>query len=189
MLAARDTHGDEVWGGRRARLQHGQGRWERRAPGGTARAPDQCTGPASADGAGAPSPAHKDGTSSAAHGAQTLPNNQLVPRALKVADGRTVEDGSPRGGRVPPARLPAAMARPVPGRERERRGSEDCTRQQGAGSTPGRENKDTAVTRSVPPACAQARLNCVVPPQGTAPPSYFFPGRIPQASPKRSCYK
>lgn len=45
---------------------------------------------------------------------------------------------------------------------------------------PGWENKDTSVTRSVSPACAQPRLSCLVPLQGTVPPSYFFQVAFPE---------
>lgn len=72
---------------------------------------------------------------------------------------------------------PCRFNNPSWGEERE---SKDCGKQQGPGSIPGWENKDTSVTRSVSPACAQPRLSCLVPLQGTVPPSYFFQVAFPE---------
>lgn len=91
--------------------------------------------------------------------------------APKATDCRMVEDGNPRGGQGSLQRWHC------PGTGTWERGLDVA-----AGCWPWAQGH--CCHRRVPAARAQARLSCVVPVQGTAPPSYlFFPGRIPPLPP------
>lgn len=115
-----------------------------------------------------------------------LPEEPAVVSPLAIPGLRqTAEDGILWGGScrrvTAPAQLPAAMPQPVPGTGTPEQGLREAAAPwQCHRSIPSRENKDTCVTRSVSPACAQARLSCLVPPQGTVPPSYFFQVAYPK---------
>lgn len=112
-----------------------------------------------------------------------ITSSGLVPRQSLDCGVYTAEDRNARGGRGGGGGGPPGSPQRCNGLGHE---SKDCKKQQGPGSATAAssagKNKDTSVTQSVSPACAQERLSCLVPLQGTVPPSYFFPGRIPRAS-------